>query len=186
MALKARRIGQKVNESPIPLINQAINGDERACRQLLNLYKGKIFSYIFRLVQNYHDAEDLTYETFIKCFNSLNTFRQDRSFKAWLFTIAHNTAMDFFRKHRQNIEYLDDMHSVPDAFVEECEKTRKFEKLEAALARLNPQDREIVILFHYEEHSYDEISRLLDMPVSTIKTRLHRARLKLRDIVTNL
>ena len=165
-------------------LNEAICGDERACEQILNLYKGRIFSYIFRLVQNYHDAEDLTFETFTKCFRSLKTYQPDRSFKSWLFTIAHNTTIDFFRRNKYDVEYLDEIHSMPDRFVEDYEKQKKLEKIDAALTQLSAQDRAIVILFHYEEHSYDEISQLLDMPVTTIKTRLHRARLKLREIVT--
>ncbi len=173
-----------MTETLIRLINEAIDGNDRACEQILNIYKGRIFSYIFRLVQNYHDAEDLTFDTFIKCFNSLNTYQQNRSFKSWLFTIAHNTTMDFFRKNRHTFEYLDEIHAVHDSFIEDYEKQRKFEKIDAALTQLSPQDREIVVLFHHEEYSYEEISNLLNLPVTTIKTRLHRARLKLRDIVT--
>lgn len=170
-------------EKETQLISDACSGDEDACQRLLNLYKGRIFSYVYRMVRNYHDAEDITFDTFIKCFNSLDRFDQTRPFSTWLFTIAHNVTIDFFRKNKQEYEYFDDRHAVADDFVQEYEKKKKLEKIEQAITKLPPIDREIVILFHREEHSYQEISEILNMPVTTIKTRLHRARKRLRTLV---
>ncbi|KPK69502.1 hypothetical protein AMJ87_10435 [candidate division WOR_3 bacterium SM23_60] len=167
------------------LIKQALSSDEAACQKILNLYKGRIFSYIYRMVRNYHDAEDLTFETFIKCFGALPSFDVSRPFSTWLFTIAHNVTIDFFRKSKQEYEYFDERHAVYDDFVEEHEKKRKTEKIDRALAKIAPLDRELVILFHREEYSYQEISEILSIPISTIKTRLHRARKKLRELVHN-
>lgn len=170
-------------EKETRLIADACHGDENACQRILNLYKGRIFSYVYRMVRNYHDAEDITFDTFIKCFNSLDKFDQTKSFSTWLFTIAHNVTIDFFRKNKHEYEYFDDRHAVDDDFVQEYEKKKKLEKIEQAIAKLPPIDRDIVILFHREEHSYQEISEILDMPVTTIKTRLHRARKRLRALV---
>ncbi len=164
-------------------IQEACRGSEPASQKILNLYKGRIFSYIYRMVRNYHDAEDLTFDTFIKCFKALPSFDVSRPFSTWLFTIAHNVTMDFFRKSKQEYEYLDERHAVHDDFVGEYEKKRKLEKIDHALAKLAPLDRELVILFHREEYSYQEISEILSVSISTIKTRLHRARKKLRDLV---
>jgi RNA polymerase sigma-70 factor (ECF subfamily) len=113
-------------EKVAELIEQALNNDEHACQKILNLYKGRIFSYVYRMVKNYHDAEDITFDTFIKCFKALGRFDTSKKFSTWLYTI----------------------------------------------------------LFHREEHSYQEISEILKIPITTIKTRLHRARKKLRDIVS--
>jgi RNA polymerase sigma-70 factor (ECF subfamily) len=165
------------------LIEQACIGDESACQTLLNIYKGRIFSYIYRMVRNYHDAEDITFDTFIKCFKNLSRFDTSKRFSTWLFTIAHNTTLDFFRKNKQEYEYFDETHAAPDNLVEEFEKKRKREKIEQCLAQLPPIDRELVILFHREEHTYEEISEILDLPITTIKTRLHRTRKKLADLV---
>jgi RNA polymerase sigma-70 factor (ECF subfamily) len=101
-----------------------------------------------------------------------------------LYTIAHNQTIDFFRKNKQEYEYFDDRHAAKDDFVEEYEKKKKMEKIDQALAKMPALDRELVILFHREEHSYQEISEILKIPITTIKTRLHRARKKLRDIVS--
>ena len=170
-------------EKDIRLIQLAAQGDESACQKILNLYKGRIFSYLYRLVKNYQDAEDITFDTFIRCFKSVNSFDINRPFSTWLFSIAHNLVIDFFRKNKQDYEYLDERHAISDDFVEKYERNKKLEKVEKALANLSPIDREIVILFHREEDSYEEISKILNLPVTTIKTRLHRARKRLRELI---
>ncbi len=168
------------------IINNAINGDEQAFQKLLNLYKGRIFSYILRLIKNYDDAEDITIEVFIRCFKSLKHYDQSKPFSNWLFAIAHNLVMDFFRKNKIEYEYIDEMHSLTENLEEQYIKQRDLERIEAALSMLAPIDREIVILFHKEGHSYQEISEILGLPVTTIKTRLHRARKKLRELTKQL
>jgi len=171
-------------EKVADLIEQALSNDEDACLNILNLYKGRIFSYVYRMVRNFHDAEDITFDTFIKCFNALAGFDTSKKFSTWLFTIAHNQTIDFFRKNKQEYEYFDERHAVKDDFVQEHEKKRKMAQIEKALAKLPPLDRELVILFHKEEYSYQEISEILKIPITTIKTRLHRARKKLRVMIS--
>jgi RNA polymerase sigma-70 factor (ECF subfamily) len=168
------------------LVEQAIAKNENACQKILNLHKGMIFSYVFRMVRNFHDAEEITFDTFIKCFNALHKYDPTKKFTTWLFTIAHNTTIDFLRKSKQEYEYFDERHAIKDDFIKELEQKRKMEKIERALNLLAPIDREIVILFHKEEHSYQEISAIMDLPVTTIKTRLHRARKKLSRLVKEL
>jgi RNA polymerase sigma-70 factor (ECF subfamily) len=166
------------------LIEGIIRNDEKSCEKLLNLYKGRIFSYILRLIKNYDDAEELTFETFIKFFKSVNSYDPSRSLSSWLFTIAHNLVIDFLRKNKIEYEYIDEMQSTQIDFFDKIEKEKKLKAIERALEELAPLDKEIVILFHKEELSYQEISDILKIPVTTIKTRLHRARRKLREIVT--
>lgn len=165
------------------LIQRAIDNDESACNKILNIYKGRIFSYVYRMVKNYHDAEDITFDAFIKCFNALPSFDTSKSFTTWLFTITHNVAMDYFRKNKQAYEYFDERHASTEDLAEDFAQKRKIERVDQAILRLPPVDRELVILFHKEEHTYEEISQITQMPVTTIKTRLHRARKKLRLLV---
>lgn len=167
----------------IYLIEQARAGDESACERLLNLYKGRIFSFVYRMVRNYHDAEDITFDTFVKCFRNLDRFDTSKKFTTWLFTIAHNTTRDFFRKNKQEYEYFEETHASPTDLAEEHEKKKKLERIDQCLAYLPPIDRELVVLFHREEYTYEEISTILNLPVTTIKTRLHRARKKLALLV---
>jgi RNA polymerase sigma-70 factor (ECF subfamily) len=165
------------------LIQRAINHDESACQKILNLYKGRVFSYAYRMVKNYHDAEDITFDAFIKCFHALPRFDIRKSFLTWLFTITHNVTMDYFRKNKQQYEYFDERHASNENLAQDYAEQRKMERIDQALLRLPAIDRELIILFHKEDHSYQEISEIVDMPVTTIKTRLHRARKKLRSLV---
>ncbi len=173
----------KESKEIIKLIQRAIDHDEAACQKILNLYKGRVFSYVYRMVKNYHDAEDITFDTFIKCFKALPRFNISKPFMTWLFTIAHNTTMDHFRRNKQEYEYFDERHASNEDMERDYAQKRKMERIDCALGKLPAIDRELVILFHKEEHSYQEISEIVDLPVTTIKTRLHRARKRLRTLV---
>lgn len=165
------------------LIAGALKSDENAYRRLLNSYKGRIFSYVYRIVKNYHDAEDITFDTFIRGFKSLKSFDRARNFSTWLYTIAHNLAIDFLRKKKIEYDYLDERYPASTDIVKEYDNKQKLDMIDQALYQLAPIDREIVILFHKEEKSYEEIGEILNIPTTTIKTRLHRTRLKLRELL---
>lgn len=171
-------------EKETELIKKAQSGDEAGFKRLLNAYKGRIFSYSYRIVQNYQDAEEITFDTFIKCYKSLPGFDLSKPLAPYLFTIAHNTIMDFLRKNRQHYDHLEELHGVVNGLDKKMDQKRRLERVEVAMADLAPVDREIVILFHKEELSYQEISETLNLPVTTIKTRLHRAREKLRKLAS--
>ncbi|MEO0185548.1 MAG: RNA polymerase sigma factor [candidate division WOR-3 bacterium] len=165
------------------IIEGVEKGDESSCTEILNLYKGRIFSYILRIVKNYDDAEELTFETFIKFFKTIRTYDKSRHLSTWLFTIAHNIVIDFFRRNRIEYEYLDEKYSTGESSAEKYEREKLSKAIDDALQELAPVDREIIILFHKEELSYEEISKITNLPVTTIKTRLHRARKKLQSLL---
>lgn len=171
------------SSSELELIKRALFGDEDAHRRILGLYKGRVFSYIYRIIGNYDDAEELALDTFVRCFRSLHSFEMSKSFSTWLFAIAHNLTVDFLRKKKMEYEYLDEKYKSDEDFVKEYERKEQLESIDTALMELAPLDREIMILFYKEDKPYKEISDITKIPVTTIKTRLHRARLKLRDIV---
>lgn len=91
--------------------------------------------------------------------------------------------MDYFRKNKQQYEYFDERHASNENLAQDYAQKRKMERIDSALLKLPPIDRELVILFHKEEYSYQEISEIVGIPVTTIKTRLHRARKRLRALV---
>lgn len=121
----------------------------------------------------------------MRCFKSLSKYDVSRPFTTWLFTIAHNLAVDHLRKIKIHYEFDESIMPNPmqDDLAEKYEKKQKMEKIEVALSRLSPADRELVILFHREERSYREISEIVKMPVTTIKVRLHRARKRIAEMI---
>lgn len=165
------------------LIELSCAGDETAFTAILDRYQSRIMSYVYRLVGNTHDAEEITFTTFTKCYRALARFDRTKRFSTWLYTIAHRQAIDHLRRNRTDYEYLDETHATPVDPAAQFEQARRYERLEEAIARLAPVDRAIVTLFHKEDHSYAEISEIMGLPVSTIKTRLHRARTKLAAMV---
>lgn len=121
----------------------------------------------------------------MRCFRSLGKYDVSRPFATWLFTIAHNLTVDHLRKVKVHYELDESITAgrTQDDPAAVYEKKHKMEKIEIALSWLAPIDRELIILFHREERSYQEISEIVKMPVSTIKIRLHRARKKLAETV---
>ncbi|MCK4596357.1 sigma-70 family RNA polymerase sigma factor, partial [candidate division WOR-3 bacterium] len=179
----AKNIMYESIENELDLIQRALVREENACQRLIGLYKGRVFSYVYRIIRSYDDAEEIALDTFVRCFKSLDSFDQTKTFSTWVFTIAHNLTVDFLRKRKQEYEYLDETHASQEDFIQEYEKREQLESIEKALTKLEIIDREIVVLFYIEDKSYQEISEILDIPKTTIKTRLHRARLRLRDLV---
>lgn len=148
------------------------------------------------MVRNRGLAEDLAQETFIKVLNGLGSYNPQYRFSSWIFKIANNAAIDQLRKRELDTLSLDgsphaatpaemsatalqlgDHHESP---LEELEARELGGAIEHAIAKLRPEYRACVLLRHVEGHSYEEIARILDLPLGTVKTYIHRARNELR------
>jgi len=171
------------------LVKLCLAGDQRAYTQLLNRYKNRIFSYIYRLVRTPVDAEDITQETFIRAFKALGTYDPNLPFSSWLFRISHNLAVDFFRRHSKAFTepLSEDLTGLKTCFYDKSgpaegyEQQRQKEIIEQAIFKLSVEYREVLLLYHREGKTYEELARILDLPLGTVKTRLHRAREKLKE-----
>ena len=181
------------------LIDQAINkGNESAYASLMERHKNPVYHMIFKMVRNVDDAEDLTIEAFAKAFRNLGKFKKDFTFSTWLFRIATNNAIDFIRKKKistyslnnptdinssdnMNID-LEDGNLTPD---EQTIKTQKIELIRIFVTKLPPKYQRLVELRYFEEFSYQEISKELDVPIGTVKAQLYRARELMYNLVKN-
>ena len=181
------------------LIDQAINkGNESAYASLMERHKNPVYHMIFKMVRNVDDAEDLTIEAFAKAFRNLGKFKKDFTFSTWLFRIATNNAIDFIRKKKistyslnnptdinssdtMNID-LEDGNLTPD---EQTIKTQKIELVRIFVTKLPPKYQRLVELRYFEEFSYQEISKELDVPIGTVKAQLYRARELMYNLVKN-
>jgi RNA polymerase sigma-70 factor (ECF subfamily) len=177
-------------------------GNEIAYRELLRRYERPVFSLIYRMVRDRALSEDLSQETFVKVLNALDTYRAEYKFSSWLFKIANNAAIDQLRRRELDTLSLD---GAPDArTAEEVEATalqatdrgesplaeleaRELgSAIEAAIGKLRPEYRSCIILRHVEGRPYEEIAEVLDLPLGTVKTYIHRARLELREHLAHL
>ena len=170
------------------LVQRCLAGDEKAYRELVELYQAQIFSVVLRMVRRREDAEDLTQETFVRMFRALDRYDPQRPFAAWIFTIASRLAIDHIRRRRvtpisltqreagSDEEYeidVEDPGLKPDEIATRSEEERRTEEL---IQSLPPHYRIVVVLRHQQDLSYDEIAEALHLPLGTVKARIHRAR----------
>ena len=137
-----------------------------------------ILKYILLMVRDYHHAEDLTQETFFKAYNSMSSYKGKANPRTWLFRIAHNTTIDFIRKHKpielikEFIPSLIDRNPLPEEMVQIKESTKD---LYMALGKLKRSYREVIILRKIKEFSIEETSQILNWSEGKVKTTLYRA-----------
>ena len=184
------------------LVQWAREGHERAYRELVRRYQRPIFSLIFRMVRDRERAEDLSQETFIKVLNALESYRPEYKFSSWIFKIANNAAIDHLRRKELDTLSLD---GAPDATtserregtslqladssespLQELEARELGGEIERAIVQLRPEYRSCILLRHVEGYAYEEIAEMLDLPLGTVKTYIHRARGELRELLASL
>jgi RNA polymerase sigma-70 factor (ECF subfamily) len=177
------------------VISRALKGDQNAYTELLKKYKGAIYSFIFKMIPEKEDAEDMVQETFIKAFSALPTFNNEFAFSTWLFKIASNNCIDYMRKKRlktysinKPIESKDGfvIQDLPDPLINpemEYIESERLSNIESAIQKLPKKYRSIIIMRHKEEKSYEEISAELNIPIGTVKARIFRAREKLKKLL---
>lgn len=176
------------------LIHSARKGDSMAFGELMQAHQDKIYTLCYRMTGNAEDAADLTQEVFLSAWRSLSRFQEQSSFGTWVYRMATNASIDFLRreKRRQVLSMTMEEDSeerqaqVPD---ERYSPHRLLEQKEArqavvdALAALSPEHRQVLVLREMEGLSYQEIGQLLELEEGTVKSRIARARLALRDFL---
>ena len=184
------------------VVLRARQGREAAFRELIGRYERPVFSLVYRLVRDREKAEDLSQETFIKVLNAIDRYDPSYKFSSWIFKIAHNTALDHLRKKEPETLSLDGSpHATTAAEAEASsvsvassapspeEYTAHRELsgvLEQAISLLRPEYKTAIVLCHMEGRAYEEIAEIMDVPLGTVKTYIHRARLELRHSLEHL
>jgi RNA polymerase sigma-70 factor (ECF subfamily) len=167
------------------VVAEILRGNDAAAQELVRRFERPVYNLVVRMVRDPGTAEDLTQDTFIKVFRSLHTFDPKLRFPAWILKIAHNTAIDSLRRAKPGTVSLDDEGSAaaewladPLAISPERAATRQqlAEAFDAALGRLRPEFSRVLVLRYQEDLDYDEIATILEVPLGTVKTFLHRAR----------
>lgn len=184
------------------LVHLCLKGDERAAYELVSRFERPVFSQVQRMVRDRELAEDLAQEAFVRAFDRLEQYDPDYKFSSWLFKIAHNLTIDHLRKKELDTVSI---HGAPDATTpDEQEATavtlesrderpdERFEsqelggEIEAAIDQLRPEYREAVLLRHVQGRPYREIADIMDLPLGTVKTYIHRARNELQEKLAHL
>lgn len=179
-------------------IKQVLKGDQNAFADIVSLYQHKLYQVCYRMLGNKQEAEDIAQEAFVRAYTNLHTFDQKRKFSTWLYRIGTNLCIDRIRKKKPDY-YLDaevagteglNLYSQiasDDQLPEETiEKMELQDRIQYEIGRLPDKYRTVVVLKYIEELSLQEISDILDMPLGTVKTRIHRGREALRKQLNNL
>jgi RNA polymerase sigma-70 factor, ECF subfamily len=184
------------------LIALARKGSEKAYRELLGRYQRPVFSLVYRMVRDREQAEDIAQETFVKVFNHLGSYNPKYKFSSWIFKIASNLAIDHLRKKEPETISLDGSRNAvtdeqmeatritvasrdenPEEFLEARELGAEIEQ---AIGQLRAEYRTAILLRHVEGRPYEEIAEIMDVPLGTVKTYIHRARTELRGTLAHL
>lgn len=161
-------------------VNQSRLGSRTAFGHLVERFQGIVYSYMFRHLHEYHLAQDLMQEVFIRAFRGIPHLKNPESFVSWLYKISHQVLADHFRKRVETLplekaEYLES--SSPEKSLETIEL---LSKLEVSFSELPEKYQTILTLKYFEKKSYEEISQILDLSLSTIDGRMTQAKALLR------
>ena len=180
-------------EADSELVHSYLSGEHSAMDVLIMRHTSAIYAYVSRLTGDREAAADITQETFVKVWKNLARFREGENFKTWIFAIARNSAFDWLRKRKHipfsvlesdDFSFADiirDDEALPDEVFERREMGTYAEEL---LAKLSPENRDILLLHYVDEMTFDEIGKLLGASLNTVKSRHRRALLALRSKVT--
>ena len=180
------------------LVKRALKGDERAFEEIVRRYQKPIVNFIARMVGNYDLALDLSQDVFVKAFVALRTYNEDFKFGSWIFKIASNTVIDHLRKGGPAISSLDKPVATEDDEIqvdlastalipeEELEQTETRSILVRLIDQLPQAYRQMIVLRHVNELSYDEMAEITDLPLGTVKNRTFRAREMMRRMIEKL
>ncbi|GAB1454370.1 sigma-70 family RNA polymerase sigma factor [Draconibacterium sp.] len=190
--------GLKLSEKALQdyeLVKKALLGDEKAFARLLGRYKDTIYFMLLKMLNNRSDAEDLTLEAFGKAFKNLHQYSPTYAFSTWLFKIASNNCIDFLRKKKGvfiSLESENEHGEMSEALrlkskdlnpEEKLIRKQKAILLHKVVRRLKPHYQTLVELRYFNEFSYEEIAKELNLPLGTVKAQLFRARQMLFKLI---
>ena len=161
--------------------------------ELVLRYGKKIQNYLFRFIQTKEEVEDLTQDIFLKAYSNILSFNPKKKFTPWLYQIAHNELVNYLRKKHYlstkfinlDLDILAAKSVSKDDILKDLENNLKFELIDKNLNKLNFKYRQPFVLFFYENLSYQEISDILKIPISTVGTRIKRAKEIIKKSVNN-
>lgn len=174
------------------IILEVKKGNQEAFSELMDIYKDKVYHIVYRMLGNVHEAQDVSQEAFLRAFMNIDSYDTNRKFSTWLFRIATNLAIDRLRKKKPNFHLEDQVAGTEDLTYysqfssdeelpeDQVVQWEMQEWVQEEIMQLPPKYRSAIILKYLEDLSLKEIGEILNLPVATVKTRIHRGREALR------
>ncbi len=162
------------------LVQRCLLGQPDAIRQLVERFQAEVFGLCVRLLHHRHDAEDVTQEVFLRIFRSLHRWDSSRPLKPWIMGITVNRCRTWLGQRARRPELVDYLHETV-ACPPADDSPELLREIHDAVEELRPEYRTVFVLFHEQGQPYEDIAAVLERPVGTIKTWLHRARLEVLE-----
>ena len=170
-------------------INKILDGDANAFAVLVDRYKDLVYTLAMRMVKNKEEAEEVSQDTFIKAYKSLNRFKGDSKFSTWIYRVAYNTCLDRLKKNKRQQqtvtidEYTEHQVKTIDNALDRIETQEKQQAIKDCLELLPSEDSFLLTLYYFEELSLDEISKTVGLKPNNVKVKIFRSRKKLATIL---
>lgn len=162
--------------------------DQELYSEIIKRYQTKLSHYLRKFVRDRDELEDILQLVFIKVFKNLNSFDLGKKFSSWIYRIAHNESINYLKKNQNKISLDENELEIVDHKIDiilEVDRGLLKNKFEKIFNRLKPKYSEPLILFYFEEKSYEEISDILRIPISTVGTLILRGKKQLHDLLTS-
>ena len=179
-------------------IKEVLKGDQNAFAEIVELFQDKLYRVCFRMLGNRHEAEDIAQEAFVRAFINIHTFDTKRKFSTWIYRIATNLCIDRIRKKKpdyfldaevagtEGLNMYSQIASTEELPEEEVLKMEMQDRVQYEISRLPDKYRAVIVLKYMEDLPLQEISDILEMPLGTVKTRIHRGREALRKQLSTM
>ena len=170
-------------------INQIIEGNTNVFSVLVNQYKDLVFTLAYKMLKNKEEAEEVSQDTFIKIFNSLNKFKGESKFSTWIYKITYNTCLDKLKKIKKenSVVYIEDFkeHQVNaiQNIIESIDEKERNQKIQECLQLLPSEEAFLLTLYYFDDQSIEEIAKVIDCNTNNVKIKLYRTRKKLASIL---
>ncbi len=170
------------------LIDETLAGHSAAFGQLVQKYQDRLYNTVVHVAGNAEDARDIVQDAFVQAFLKLDTFQRSSAFYTWLYRIAFNVAISFRRRKRSmlSIDYARETSGAEPMEndlgpAERAERDERCRQVREAIDRLSEEHRMVLVLREIDGCCYETIAEILDLPIGTVRSRLHRGRLQLRE-----
>lgn len=170
------------------VINDIIAGNTNAFAVLVDNYKDMVFTLAFRMLKNREEAEEVSQDSFIKIFKSLNKFKGDSKFSTWVYRVAYNTCLDRIKKHKRSQTHIpidtftEHYIKTVETALDKLEQEERRQAVQNCLQLLPSEDSFLLTLYYFEEQSLEDISKITGLTANNVKVKLFRSRKKLAVI----
>ena len=176
-------------EIEVTVLQKICEGQKELFGQVIDMYQDRMYATALRIVGNREDAQEVTQNAFVKCYYYLPEFRGDAKVSVWLYRIVYNEALTFLKQHKRYVFSEDengfDFDAPESSAIEaKLERDEQHQTIQKALAQLKKEERGLISLFYLEELSYAEIVEVTGLSLANVKVKVHRAKKKLKVILS--